>query len=340
MRVRSRILLYIQSFLLVIILIIFLMYLNNPGLFSRFNTSEKSLRIAKETSLPWDDPGLDNLPARQEGEFIRYGHELITHTSRYIGPEVKDPKMRFAGNNLACQNCHLDAGTRKFSAPYIGVYVRFPQFRGRENTIGTIQERINGCMQRSMNGKPLPENSREMKAMVSYMRWVSRGVAVGQNIKEIGYTKLEIPERKADLDHGELVFQQNCVPCHGEDGQGVRNGEPGDAKGYLYPPLWGPDSFNNGAGMHRILTAARFIKGNMPFGTTANDPLLSDEEAYDVAAYINSHSRPEKTDLDNDYPDLSKKPADCPYPPYADHFPLKQHKYGPFQPITKYYSKK
>jgi thiosulfate dehydrogenase len=105
------------------------------------------------------------------------------------------------------------------------------------------------------------------------------------------------------------------------------------ADGYVFPPLWGPDSFNDGAGMHRVLTAARFIKARMPFG----QPGLTDEQAFDVAAYINSQPRPAMAGLEVDYPDRALKPVDSPYPPYADPFPREQHRLGPFGPIRDYY---
>lgn len=115
--------------------------------------------------------------------------------------------------------------------------------------------------------------------------------------------------------------------CHGQDGQGQKI-EGG--KGYTYPPLWGPDSYNDGAGMNRVITAAKFIKGNMPLGATHDSPILTDEEAFDVAAYINSFDRPQKANKEKDYPNLSKKPKDCSYPPYIDNISQEQHKYGPF----------
>jgi thiosulfate dehydrogenase len=131
------------------------------------------------------------------------------------------------------------------------------------------------------------------------------------------------------------VFSEKCAACHGENGLGVRNGASGDAKGYQFPPVWGPDSYNTGAGMHRVLTAAAFVKNNMPLGATFADPAISDEEAYDVAAYINSQPRPEKADLEKDFPDRLKKPVYAPFPPWIDGFSAEQHKYGPFEPIRK-----
>jgi thiosulfate dehydrogenase len=131
---------------------------------------------------------------------------------------------------------------------------------------------------------------------------------------------------------GELVYQEKCQVCHGESGEGL----PASIdirEGYLFPPLWGPDSYNNGAGMSRVLTAARFIKARMPLGQAD----LTDDQAYDVAAFINSHERPVRADLELDYPDLTDKPVDSPYPPYADNFPVEQHRFGPFGPIREFY---
>lgn len=296
---------------------------------------EESGLAADTEQISWGSPALDEVPEGMMGDFIRYGHELITQTYQHVGPNVTDSSKRFAGNNLACQNCHLAGGTTKFSAPYIGIDALFPQYRGRENTIGSLEERINGCFERSMDGKRLPVDSKEMRSIVAYMQWLSRDVPIGEEVEGRGYPDIEIPDRKANFEHGEQVYANQCASCHQLDGAGLRAGQPGDTLGYIYPPLWGEDSYNNGAGMNRVLTAASFIKHNMPLGATYENPQLTDEEAYDVAAYVNSQARPEKDNLENDYPDLSKKPVDSPYPPYPDSFPQEQHQFGPFQPIIE-----
>ena len=283
----------------------------------------------------WTPPDLSKLPDTPDGKLIKKGHALLTETYAHIGPEVTDVAKRYAGNNLSCQSCHLQGGAQPYSMPYLGVWGSFPQYRARENEVSTLEERINGCMQRSMNGKPLPLDSSEMKAMLAYMKWLSTGVPVGANLVGAGTLSVKEPGRAADPKRGAGIYAENCAACHGENGQGVRVGSAGDARGYQFPPLWGPDSYNNGAGMYRLLTAAGFIRNNMPFGTTYKDAVINDDDAYDVAAYVNSQQRPEKANLDKDFPDLLRKPVDMPFPPFADGFSPEQHRYGPFAPLRQ-----
>lgn len=285
--------------------------------------------------VPWDYDVFSRVdfegPATNEQ--VAYGRKLITETANYLGPHSDMP---FAGNNLNCSSCHLDGGTKPFAAPFVSVPSQFPQYRGREDKEGTIEERINGCMQRSMNGKPLPVDGEPMQAMVAYMEWLSLEAPQGEKVKGNKFLAVNYPDRKVDLDHGKVVYEQHCLSCHQADGQGVKDPV---GNGYTYPPLWGTDTYNHGAGMHRVLTAAQFIKGNMPLGTTADEPLLTDEEAYDVAGYINSFERPQKAQTELDFPDRKRKPMSTPYGPWADEFSAEQHKYGPFGEIAAYYEK-
>jgi len=180
----------------------------------------------------------------------------------------------------------------------------------------------------------MPTSSKEMKALVKYLEFLSRYAPEDGKIQGKGFVKVKIPNRAINLEKGNLIFKEHCIVCHQTDGQGVKLD---DDYTYKYPPLWGDDSFNNGAGMTRVITAARFIKANMPFGTTYDSIVLSDEEAYDVAGYINQQQRPKKKNPELDFPDIKKKPVSTPYPPYADNFSIEQHQKGPFQPIIKYY---
>lgn len=283
----------------------------------------------------WRAPDIEKLPNDKYGQMVRKGRLLMEQTYKYIGPEVQDPAMRYAGNNLACVTCHVDAGTRKFGNPWVGTFVSFPQYRGREDAISTTEERINGCMERSMNGRKLPADGDEMKAMVSYLHFLSTGLSVGTKLEGTGVPRLKLLDRAADPVAGKQVYATYCIACHGPEGLGVRRGKPGDADGYQFPPLWGPDSYNNGAGMSRNQLAAGFVKANMPSGTTHANMVLSDEQAFDVAAYINSQPRPVKPNLDADFPARKNKPVDAAFPPYTPGFSAEQHKNGPWQPIMQ-----
>ena len=282
---------------------------------------------------PWIVPDINKLPDDVWGRTVRYGRDLIAKTSSLIGPEVADPSRRFAGNNLDCQSCHIKAGTKQFGLPLIGVYADFPTYSARTGRVGTMQDRIQGCMKRSMNGKLLPPNGPEMTAMLAYLKFLSTGHPVGAPTIGRGSGQMRELDRAADPIKGRTVYASTCAACHGSDGQGQRAGKVGDAKGYTFPPLWGPDSFNDGAGMTTLIDAANFIHSNMPDGTTWNDPTLSPEDAWDVAAYIDSQSRPTMANLARDFPNKLEKPVDMPYGPYADGFSAEQHKFGPFAPI-------
>jgi len=279
----------------------------------------------------WSSEATADIPLAATPEF---GQRLLRDTARYLGPDQPDPEKRYTGARIACASCHLDSGMLPGTLSLLPTSERYPRFSGRDGGVGDLRDRINGCMQRSMNGRALPRDSVEMIAMEAYV------LSLGQRLAAMGESRrvspeqaaLSEPDRAADPAAGAVVYEQRCRVCHGEDGQGLRaTHDPSD--GFLFPPLWGPDSFNNGAGMGRVLTAARFIKARMPFGEAD----LSDDEAYDVAAYINSQPRPQMAGLENDYPDRADKPVDSPYPPYADPFPQEQHRFGPFGPIRDYY---
>ncbi|HKD25885.1 MAG TPA: c-type cytochrome [Xanthobacteraceae bacterium] len=278
----------------------------------------------------WTPPSIGSVGDDPFGKLVKHGYALFTDTPNLIGPAAADPAKRFSGSGLTCQSCHLKAGSQPYAVPLTGVWGQFPQYRAREAQVDTLEDRVNGCLERSMNGHTLPLDAIEMKAYLAYMKWLSTGIPDGAKLIGAGLKGIKEPGRAADLDNGAKVFIDTCAACHGRDGLGQR-----DAKGigYQYPPLVGPNSHNNGAGMTRVLVAAAFVRHNMPYGTTFDTPVLSDAEAYDVAAYVNSLERPTKPNLDKDFPNELQKPVDTPYGPYADDFPPEHHKYGPFDPI-------
>ena len=281
----------------------------------------------------WPAPDINALPSGIWKDTVLRGRALFTDTPAWLGPEVRDRAMRYAGNNLSCQSCHLQGGTQRFGMPLIGIYAVFPVYIARENDVRTIEDRIEGCMERSMNGRPLPVGGPEMKALVAYLQFLSTGVPIGTSLEGRGSPALPMLDRAASPAHGAEVFAQKCIVCHQPSGQGLRKGPRGDARGYVFPPLWGPDSFNDGAGMHRLIASANFIRANMPFGTKYDAPVLSVDDAWDVAAYINNQPRPARAHLDRDYADRARKPVDAPFPPFLDAFPLEQHRLGPFPPM-------
>jgi len=322
---------FVGFFLLLITICLFL-FLYRSGVFEK---SIGYVDIAKSPSdIYYENYDVSTLNNSKKNLEIKYGYEIFIKTPNYIGPNSEDVDNVYSGNRLSCNNCHLLGGTKAFSGPLIGIINRFPQFRGRENKMGTIEERINGCMERSMNGRVLPVEGREINALIAYLKWLSRFSPADGKIEGQGYSKIELPNRAVDLERGEATFRTVCSVCHGVNGRGLYNEKLGI---YTYPPLWGEDSFNNGAGMTRVITAAQFIKSNMPYGTTYLNPFLTDEDAYDVAGFINQQQRPTKKNLELDFPDLLKKPISSPYPPFSDSFSIEQHQLGPFAPIIDYY---
>lgn len=257
---------------------------------------------------------------------VMYGKDLIAHTSSYFGPKGS---IKAITNGLNCQNCHLDAGTKPFGNNYGGVAATYPKFRARNGGEVDIPMRINDCFERSMNGQPIPTDSKEMQAMVAYMEYIGSNVPKGELAAGVGLKDIPYLERSANPSNGKAVYEAKCASCHMSDGQGAL---ALDEKEYLYPPLWGQHSFNDGAGLSRITKMARYVKYNMPLGATHDAPQLTDAEAWDVSAYILAQQRPH-IETPNDWPNLAEKPIDHPYGPYEDSFSQEQHKFGPFQEI-------
>ena len=270
--------------------------------------------------------------APEQRRKIDYGRELIAHTAEYLGPKGK---VKASSNGMNCQNCHLNAGTQPWGNNYFAVQANYPKFRERSGTVENQIKRVNDCFERSLNGKALDSTSREMQAILAYIKWIGGDVPKKYTPRGSGIYKLKLMKRAADPDKGRVVYEQKCQSCHQANGEGVM-AEGG--RTYTYPPLWGEHSYNNGAGLFRLSNLAGYVKYNMPFGATYERPQLSDEESWDVAAFVNSMPRPSK-DLSKDWPNIAGKPFDHPFGPYADPFSEQQHKYGPFKPIKEWKEK-
>jgi len=286
-----------------------------------------------QSFVPWTMPEVSALPRDARGQLIREGRDLMLATYAFIGPNVDDAAKRFAGNNLACTNCHLAGGTKKFGLPLFGIYDDFPAYSARTGGTISIEDRINSCMTRSMNGRAMPNDAPEMRALVAYVEFLSTGVPPGQQLPGLGAGKMKELTRPADPERGRAVYVSSCAACHNTDGSGILRDRGAPQLGYMMPALWGAGSYNDGAGMARLINFANFVHFNMPHGADYLNPQLTVEQAWDVAAYVLSQPRPNRAGLAKDFPDLLNKPVDAPYGPYADGFSEKQHKYGPFAPI-------
>jgi thiosulfate dehydrogenase len=210
---------------------------------------------------------------------------------------TRDSLPRHVGNSLRCASCHLKDGLQRSAMPWVGAYARFPQYRARSGKVDLIEDRINDCFMRSMNGRALNPAGRDMRDIVSYFAFLSSGIPVGVEMDGQGLPKL--PALTGDLARGAAVFASTCVRCHGANGQGTA----------LAPPLWGPGSYNVGAGMARIVTAASFIHAVMPIDRPQS---LTPQQAFDVATYINTRPRPNFPPKVHDWP-RGGKPPDAEY---------------------------
>jgi thiosulfate dehydrogenase len=276
----------------------------------------------------WQAPDWAGVDTEQNADEIKYGKELIANTAEYLGPKGKVRKM---SNGMNCQNCHLQAGAAPLGNNYSAVASTYPKVRARSGQSEDIPKRINDCFERSLNGKALENNSKEMVAMVAYIQWLGKDVPKGESPKGSGLYEVPLLDRAADPIKGKTVYDNLCQSCHMAEGQGMP--KP-DGTGHIYPPLWGENSYNDGAGLYRISRFAGYVKANMPLGATYENPILTDAESWDLAAYVNSMARPKK-DITKDWPDISKKPMDHPFGPFSDEFSEEQHKFGPFKPIKE-----
>lgn len=248
-----------------------------------------------------------------------YGFQLISKTADHYGP---GGKINIRSNGMNCTNCHLDAGKNLNAIPLTNVYLQYPRFRERSGTRETLYKRISDCFERSLQSIAPDSNSREFASIAAYLKWLSE-----QSITDtVDRSTLPFMSRAADPHKGSVLYQLHCRRCHGSNGEGIRNA---DHMNFRYPPLWGANSYSTGAGLYQLSKLARFIKQNMPFDKPAGTIRIQEEEAWDLAAFINSQPR-NSFDIRHDWPVISTKPVDYPFGPYADSFTADRHKYGPW----------
>ena len=234
-------------------------------------------------NAPFVPPAENTIPAGPAGDAIRRGRLIFTATAAHAG--------QYVGNGLTCSNCHLNAGRKADASPMWAAWVSYPAYRPKNGRVNTMEDRIRDCFLYSMNapaskaGTPPPYGDDIYRDLQSYFAWLATGAPVGGTLPGRGFVTLRATALGHDPGRGETVFAAQCASCHGSGGQGQANPDGS----YSIPPLWGPHSYNWGAGMTGIASAAGFIKVNMPYG---QGNTLTDQQAWDVAAYVDSHERP------------------------------------------------
>jgi thiosulfate dehydrogenase len=242
---------------------------------------ESALPPAAAASPPqavaFTPPPPSAIPDNEFGAMVRKGEALFRNTAA-MAPQ-------YVGNTLSCQSCHLDGGRLADSGPMWAAWVSYPAYRSKNKQVNTFEERLQGCFRFSMNGKAPPPGDPVLVALATYSYWLAQGAPTGAHLAGAGFPRIPKPALPWDYARGKTVYDNQCAACHGANGEGmVVDHKP------VFPPLWGAQSYNWGAGMSRFDVAAGFIKANMPFG---NGNSLSDQQAWDVAYYLDSHERPQ-----------------------------------------------
>jgi len=233
-------------------------------------TSAQNLPPAPSTVV-FNPPRPEDAPEKIR-EAVMLGYNILMDTQKYAG--------EYVGNDLNCRSCHFNAGRERNTLSLVGVAAKYPKYRERADYATDLVNRTQGCFQRSMNGKPIPPEGKLMSALMGYYHWISKGIPIYADIPWLGLKKIE-SDHQPDAKAGQVAYAEHCARCHGGDGHGTD----------IAPPLWGPRSFNDGAGMHKLPNFSAFAHHFMP--KTA--PVLTDDQALDVAAYATSQPRPHFT---------------------------------------------
>jgi len=254
------------------------------------DTKTAPVKTAAASSVPFRVPALSEITDTLLLKSVVRGRAILDATHDSLPDNV--------GNALRCTSCHFSGGTEKNSMSWIGTYARYPQYRARTGRVDVIEDRINDCFRRSMNGRELDSHSQAMRDIVAYIAFLSRGIPGGAQVKESALPK--IAKLAGDSSHGATLFAARCARCHGTSGEGTK----------IAPPLWGPRSYNIGAGMARDGAFAAFVHQLMPRDSART---RSEQDAYDLAAYVNSRPRPDYRGKENDWP-FGGAPDDIAYP--------------------------
>ncbi|HEX2519351.1 MAG TPA: c-type cytochrome [Castellaniella sp.] len=235
-------------------------------------------RAASPDVPAFTPPPADAIPSGPFGEAVRRGQDIFLNPQKFAG--------QYVGNSMACVSCHLDAGRRAGAGPLWAAYVLYPAYRSKNGHVNTLAERLQGCFIYSMNGRMPPADSKTIVALESYMYWMAKGAPTGVKLAGQGFPELAEPQQTPDYIRGQKVYTEHCALCHDAQGKGRQDA----TEHTVFPALWGDDSYNWGAGMHSIKTAAAFIHANMPLSRGGT---LSEQEAWDVAYFIDAHERPQ-----------------------------------------------
>lgn len=261
-------------------------------------TFNVNLPQAPEGSYVHKTPTIDDLLADekikpQTKSVILKGYDLFMNTQQLRGENVF--------NNMNCRSCHMGEGGKEYAAPVWPAVTQLPDFRGKNKHVNDIQERIAGCFSFSMNGIPPEYGSDTMVALVAYHQWLAKGAPVygEQKIAGRGLSDIAKPEEEPSYERGEALYTQHCAICHGDNGEGKFEQDK-----YVFPALWGDQSYNWGAGMVRMYTLATYLQWNMPLGQPGK---LTTQEAWDLAQYIDSQERPQDPRFTGDVKETREK---------------------------------
>jgi len=232
----------------------------------KFDRSE----IPSHPGMAWTPPAESSIPHGPLGESIRLGRLIFDQTPLYAS--------QHAQAKVKCSDCHAESGMQPFASPVVAVPATFPQFNQRAGHVISLKDRIQECFVRSENGTPVDDDGQQMRALVDYINWLSTPEPGRQKFQGRGLVSL--PVLTPDPVRGVEIYASQCAGCHGQNGEGSPP---------LFPPLWGPNSFNDGAGMNGIPKMAAFVQHNMPQNRMG---ILSPQQAYDVSAYIHAQPRP------------------------------------------------